>query len=99
MILGLFVPGVVCVVCVVETWLDDSIDLEICVQGYSVYRLDHNRHGGGVLIYVKDMFSCSVMYKGSFEFELLVISVHCSVDPSPDFCIALFLQTPELLIF
>ena len=41
------------------------------------------------------MFSCSVLYKGSPEFELLVISIHCSVSPSPDFCIALFYRPPS----
>ena len=90
---SLFSPGVVCVV---ETWLDDSIDdSKSFVQGYSVYRLDRNRHGSGVLIYDNDMFSSSVLYKGSPEFELLVISVHCSVDSSPDFCICLLYTSPS----
>ena len=93
LICSLFSPSVLCIV---ETWLDDSIeDSEICVQGYSIYRVDRNRHGGGVVIYVNDMFTCSVLYKGSPEFELLVISVHCSVDPRPDFCIALFYRSPN----
>lgn len=58
----LFLPDIICVV---ETWLDDTIDdSEICVQGYCVHRsrVDHNRHGGGVLIYVKTVFNCCVLY-------------------------------------
>ena len=43
-------------VCILESWLDDSItDCEISVQSYSIVRLDHSRHGGGVLIYVQDL--------------------------------------------
>ena len=41
--------------CICETWLDDTIqDSEIHVDGFSVVRKDRNRHGGGVLIYVKN---------------------------------------------
>ncbi len=36
-----------------ETWLDDSIkDSEICPPGYTVFRNDRNRNGGGVAIFV-----------------------------------------------
>ena len=39
------------VVCVVETWLGEEItDSEISLPDYQLYRLDRNRHGGGVLI-------------------------------------------------
>ena len=37
-----------------ETWLDETVnDAEIAVDGYSVIRRDRNRHGGGVLLYVR----------------------------------------------
>ena len=36
-----------------ETWLDDSIcDSEVCPPGFSIYRNDRNRRGGGVTIIV-----------------------------------------------
>ena len=83
------------VVCVVETWLDKNIDdTEIFVQGYCVHRVDRNRHGGGVLIFVKSLFSCSVLFSGSPEFEFIILSIKCSVGPSPDFCVALFYRPP-----
>ena len=57
------------VICVVESWLDsDVIDSEVSIQGYSVIRLDHSRHGGGILIYVKCLFSYSVAFKGATDF-------------------------------
>ena len=38
-----------------ETWLDASIsDDEIGIEGYTVVRKDRNRHGGGVLLYIKE---------------------------------------------
>lgn len=39
---------------ITETWLDDTINREVEVEGYTIARNDRNRHGGGVLIYIKD---------------------------------------------
>ncbi len=36
------------VVCVTETWLNDNItDSELKLLGYTIMRLDRDRHGGG----------------------------------------------------
>ena len=68
------------IICVVESWLcTDISDLEISIQGYSVIRLDRNRHGGGVLIYFKSMFTYSLVFKGTTDFELLVASFSCTM--------------------
>ena len=84
------------VVCIVETWLDSIIDdSEIHIQGYSVTRLDRTRHGGGVLIYVKNIYSCSLLFKGSPEFECIIMSVCYSTIVSPAFCIAVFYRPPS----
>ena len=41
-------------ICIVESWLSaEIIDSEISLVGYITYRLDRNRHGGGLIIYVK----------------------------------------------
>ena len=62
------------VICIVESWLDDTIlDIKVCIQGYSLCRLDRTRYGGGVLIFV---FTFSVIFKGTHEFECLALSVH-----------------------
>ena len=40
-------------VCIVETWLNSEVDdSEICIQGYSIVRLDRSRHGGGLIVYI-----------------------------------------------
>ena len=39
------------ILCIVETWLDNSIDdKEISIPGYHSIRLNRNRHGGGIAI-------------------------------------------------
>ena len=61
------------VVCIVESWLDvEILDSEIALQGYYLCRLDRTRHGGSVLIYVNNMFTYSVLFKGTLDFELLI---------------------------
>ena len=38
-----------------ETWLDKNVDSsEIAVSGYNLLRVDRNRHGGGVALYIKN---------------------------------------------
>ena len=45
------------IICVSESWLDNTIsNKDIEIIGYSPFRKDRNRHGGGVLIYVSDCF-------------------------------------------
>ena len=40
------------IVCIVESWLDDTIDNnELCIENYVSVRVDRNRHGDGVLIW------------------------------------------------
>ena len=66
------------IVCVVETWLYyDITDSEISIQGYHLVRLDHSRHGGGVLIYANSMFTCSLLFKGTPDFECLTVYINC----------------------
>ena len=84
------------VVCITESWLDSTIDdCEISIQGYSAFRLDRSRHGDGVLIYVKSLFTCSILFKGTTE--CIVINVACFVNPSPgsDVSICLFYRPPS----
>ncbi len=60
-------------ICIVETWLcADILDPEIALPGYQVHRI---RHGGGILIYVRDCFACSILPStGSLEITTLCLS-------------------------
>ena len=67
------------VICIVETWLDESIqDIELSVDNYNLVRLDRNRHGGGVLVYLIMSLSFNIVFSGSNDLELLVLSVSVS---------------------
>ena len=84
------------IICIVESWLDDTIlDSEVSIQGYNHCRLDRSRHGGGVMIFVKNMFTFSLLFKGTLNCECLVMSVTCFPSASPDFTIALFDRPPS----
>ena len=59
---------------VCETFIDSNVaDNEISIAGYSIVKTDRNRHGGGVLLYVRHGIDYSeitglaikVMYYGS----------------------------------
>ena len=48
------------VICLSETWLDDSItDSEISIDGYCLVRRDRNKSGGGVCMYIRNVISFS----------------------------------------
>ena len=64
--------------CIVESWLSGDIsDDEIAVSGYSIVRLDRNRHGGGILIYIRSSLSFHVTVSGPFD-----LTVHLSDNKS-----------------
>ena len=65
------------IVCIVETWLSPDVsDKELNLPGYQLLRLDRNRHGGGILMYVADLLSCKVLVSGGqFNLEFLAISL------------------------
>lgn len=48
------------VICVSESHLSSEVpDIDINLPSYNVFRRDRNRHGGGVMIYVRDHFTCN----------------------------------------
>ena len=88
------------IVAIVESWLcPDISDNEICIAGYNVFRKDRNRHGGGVLLYIRDHLTAEVLpsYQSSnLEFLLIVIR-HLGFK----FCVSVFYRPPNspILIF
>ena len=66
------------IVCLSETWLCPDIkDEEIYVNGYEIIRLDRNRSGGGVAIYIGSNLSYKVIFMDS-EIECMCVSVNQS---------------------
>ena len=79
-------------VCIVESWLCPDIqDGELLIDGYDIVRLDRNRHGGGVLLFVNSVYSHSTVFTGTHELELIIISVRLQFS---SLTIALFYRPP-----
>ena len=81
------------VVCLVETWLcSDILDTEISIPNYSIVRLDRNRHGGGVAMYIRNSLSYNVVLYGSAGLEVIVVSLSkCNFK----LCLCVFYRPPS----
>ena len=80
------------VICIVESWLaPDILDSELTLPGYTVFRLDRNRHGGGVAVYVRSSLSPSVLFS-SDSLEFLIVSLTSHNRP---LCIGTFYRPPS----
>ena len=83
------------ILCVVESWLSNDIsDNELAIDQYQILRLDRDRHGGGVLMYVHCSLSPKVLSAGDHSLELLIVSVS-PVGSTSKFCISLFYRPPS----
>ena len=60
-----------------ETRLDSTIaDKDIAIIGYNVVRKDRNRHGGGVLFYVKETWNfLTKQITSNIDLEILTIEI------------------------
>ena len=82
------------VICIVESWLDKEIsDSELSLDGYNVSRVDRNRHGGGILIFVKSTLVLKVVFNGNCNLELLIVSVSNSCNRQC--CIGVLYRPPD----
>ena len=61
---------------ITESKLDSSIsDSEIDIAGYDVLRKDRNRHGGGVVCYIKNNISFNVLNVFPLDAENIFINI------------------------
>ena len=64
------------VICIVESWLcADISDNEISLLSYCTIRLDRNRHGGGIIMYIKDQINYNILHKGPSDLEFIFVSL------------------------
>ena len=81
------------IVCITETWLnEDVLDSEICIPNYQLVRLDQDRHGGGIALYIANYLSYSLICSGPDTLEFLAISIK---QPQSDMAIALLYRPPS----
>ena len=80
------------VICITESWLGSGIeDSEILIPGYQRLRLDRNRHGGGVLMYVSYKFIVKQLPSHP-SLELLTVTLHYGNSRK---CLSLFYRPPS----
>ena len=83
------------IVCLVETWLSaDILDTEVSIPNYSILRLDRNRHGGGVALYICNKVLYNVLLCGPAGLELIVVSLTAN---SFKLCLGVFYRPPSSL--
>lgn len=67
------------VICVSETWLRESThDALIGLNGYTTYRADRSRHGGGVAIFVRSSIKSKLCVKSGVEDQVEYLFVEVS---------------------
>ena len=65
----------------IRLWLcPDITAAEISLLGYSAARLDRDRHGSGIILFVADIYNVKVLQQGrsSWDLEFLLVSVQCA---------------------
>ena len=82
------------VVCLTETWLcPDVQDNELLIPNYTIVRLDRNRHGGGVAMFIDNSLSIKVLLHGPMGLELIVVSLLSR--NHPNCCVGVFYRPPS----
>lgn len=70
------------VIALCESWLDSSVeDSEVALPSYCTFCRDHSRHGGGVIIYIKDSLTVH-SWSSHATAEFLSVTVYSSTCPS-----------------
>jgi len=64
-------------------WKPDLLDNELTNSSYSFVWLDRNRHGGGILLYIRDDVTLMILATWNYHCTMVVatafVSVPCSV--------------------
>ena len=84
-----------------ETMLDSSIPVScVNIEGYSIIRKDRNRHGGGVIAYVKHGIDYQVRNDlGDNQLELIILQVNPSKQKSFLLCTWYRPPNSQLVLF
>ena len=83
------------VICIVESWLCvDVSNSEPTLPGYDIFRRDRDRHGGGILIFVKSELCASFISYSPTPTGLEFLPLTFEFCKSK-FCIATFYRPPS----
>ena len=60
-------------------WLcPDITAAEVSLPGYSAVRLDRDRNGGSIILFVAEIYNVRVLQQGPLDLEFLLVSVQCA---------------------
>ena len=79
-------PDIICIV--------EISDNELAIDNYQILRLDRDRHGGGVIMYVHSLLCPKILLAGHKNLELLIISISPQ-NSSCKVCVSLFYRPPS----
>jgi hypothetical protein len=80
------------VICITESWLSqETCNAEISIPGFLLYRHDRDRHGGGILMYVKECIQVKTLPHCP-DLELLALSLY---NGNSRVCLLLFYRPPS----
>ena len=68
-------------------------DTEVAICGYQSYRIDRNRHGGGVIVYVRSCFVTTLIPVLSHGLELILVTFNNGVSRV---CTSVFFSPPPI---
>jgi len=70
-------------ICIVESWLSsDTTDDGVSLPKYSTIRFDRNRHGGGIIVFLKNNLPFEVVMSGLLVWSLFLCLFYCLVTES-----------------
>ena len=83
------------IVFIVESWISEDIqDCEISIEDYRIVRLDRNRHGGGIIIYIHVSLNWEVLLRGPNNLEFIALSIS-PVFSNVKHCVSVLYRPPS----
>ena len=79
---------------ITESKLDSAIfDTEISIEGYNIIRKDRNRHGGGVVCYIRNDICFNIIDVFPFQIESIFIDI--LFPETKPFTVGIFYRPPD----
>ena len=83
------------IVFIVESWISEDIqDCKISIEDYHIVRLDRNRHGGGIIIYIHVSLNWEVLLRGPNNLDFIALSIR-PVFSNVKHCVSVLYRPPS----
>ena len=75
--------------------LKDILDSELVIENYQIVRLDRDRHGGGVLMYIHNSLTWEVLLRDFNDLEFIALSVSSGITNTAKHCVSVLYRPPS----